>query len=103
MSCLHVRCLDHVLCPKAPASHQLLSRMYHSIAGEYDVVKQTPAHSRTDVNASHIQVNEFRFKAKDMVRSMLPPLSGSLSKQCSTAVGHRTHTFTQRTVRWVIY
>ena len=55
--------------PTAPASHQLLTRMYHSIAGEYDVVKQTPTHSRTDVNASNIQVNVFRFKAKDMLHA----------------------------------
>lgn len=52
----------------APASHQLLTRMYHSIAGEYDTVKQTPSHSRKDVNASNVQVNEFKFKVKDMVR-----------------------------------
>merc|ERR1719326_170606 len=51
-----------------PASHQLLYRMYHSIAGEYDVTKQTPSHTRKDVNASNIQVNVFKFKAKDMVR-----------------------------------
>ena len=49
-----------------PASHQLLTRFYHSIAGEYDTVKQTPAHSRKDVNASNIQVNEFKFKALAM-------------------------------------
>jgi len=50
-----------------PASHQLLTRMYHSIAGEYDTVKQTPAKSRKDVNASNVQVNEFKFKVKDML------------------------------------
>ena len=55
--------------PSTPASHQLLSRMYHSIAGEYDTVKQTPSHSRKDVNASNIQVNEFKFKAKDMLHA----------------------------------
>ena len=55
--------------PAAPASHQLLYRMYHSIAGEYDTVKQTPSHSRKDVNASNIQVNEFKFKVKDMLRA----------------------------------
>jgi hypothetical protein len=69
--------------PTAPASHQLLFRMSHSLAGEYDVVKQTPSYSRIDVNASNIQVNEFhtshplsplniqvnefKFKAKDML------------------------------------
>jgi len=41
---------------------------YHSIAGEYDTIKQTPSHSRKDVNASNLQVNEFKFKVKDMVR-----------------------------------
>ena len=53
--------------PTAPASHQLLSRMYHSIAGEYDVVKQTPSHSRKDVNGSNMQVNVFKFKGRQMV------------------------------------
>jgi len=42
----------------SPASHQLLFRMYHSIAGEYDVVK----------NPTGIQTNVFKFKARDMVR-----------------------------------
>ena len=51
----------------AAASHQQLFRMYHSIAGEYDTTKQTPSHSRIDVNASNIQVNEFKFTARDMV------------------------------------
>jgi hypothetical protein len=54
--------------PTASASHELLFRMYHSLAGEYDVVKQTPSGSRKDVNASNVQVNEFKFKAKDMLR-----------------------------------
>jgi len=54
--------------PTALASHQQLYRMYHSIAGEYDTVKQTPEHTRKDVNASNIQVNEFKFQVKDMVR-----------------------------------
>jgi len=54
--------------PTAPASHQQLFRMYHSIAGEYDTIKQTPSGSRKDVNASNIQVNEFKFKGRDMVR-----------------------------------
>eukprot|EP01047_Picozoa_sp_COSAG01_P051512 COSAG01_NODE_5324_length_4334_cov_5.824321_1_plen_552_part_00 len=53
--------------PKSPASHQCLWRMYHSLAGEYDTTKQTASHSRTDVNASNVQVNEFRFKARDMI------------------------------------
>ena len=54
--------------PTAAASHECLFRMYHSIAGEYDVVKQTPSGSRKDVNASNVQVNEFKFTARDMVR-----------------------------------
>jgi hypothetical protein len=70
----YIRPAENVLNPGV-ASHQQLYRMYHSIAGEYDVVKQTPAHSRTDVNASHIQVNEFRFKAKDMVSAPCSPRS----------------------------
>ena len=52
----------------AAPSHQQLYRMYHSIAGEYDVVKQDDSHSRKDVNGSNIQVNEFKFKARDMTR-----------------------------------
>eukprot|EP00040_Diaphanoeca_grandis_P022873 m.123597 g.123597 ORF g.123597 m.123597 type:complete len:807 (-) comp29000_c0_seq2:129-2549(-) len=54
--------------PTTPASHQQLYRMYHSIAGEYDTVKQTPSHTRKDVNSSNIQVNEFKFQVKDMLR-----------------------------------
>jgi hypothetical protein len=43
--------------PTTPASHECLWRISHSLAGEYDVVKQTPSGSRTDVNASNIQVS----------------------------------------------
>ena len=32
------------------------------------MVKQTPSHSRVDVNASGVQVNVWRFKAADMIK-----------------------------------
>ena len=57
--------------PTAPASHQQLFRMYHSIAGEYDTTKQTPSGGRKDVNASNIQVNEFKFKVQCGVNGLM--------------------------------
>ena len=50
------------------ASHQQLYRMYHSIAGEYDTTKQTPSHSRIDVDSNNVQTNVFKFKVQDLVR-----------------------------------